>query len=280
MRRKPRCSAPQWPRSSDRTRPTGDPSSPASTTVAAGQDSTTLPRRPMIRSFDYRVRPHIPLRANNPGQVSMTPYAVPPPKILSILDQGSHVRAGGVVCELDSSAFRDELQVQRLRYIRAKSRVEQARSLLEASEIGVREYEQGIFPQDVELVRHYISTCATGRDRAMRNLEWSRAVAARGLRTQGQVKVDSLLLQDAEITLHDARAMLQRLLKYTSKRIPHVRQGQARGHPSRSARPRVLLAAGEDATREDRGHDRQLHDQGTSRRYRHPRQSDQLLGPG
>ena len=149
----------------------------------------------------------------------MTPYAVPPPKILSILDQGSHVRAGDVVCELDSSAFRDELQVQRLRYIQAKSRVEQARSLLEASEIGVREYEQGIFPQDVELIRHYISTCATGRDRAMRNLEWSRAVASRGLRTQGQVKVDSLLLQDAEISLHDARAMLQRLLKYTSKRI-------------------------------------------------------------
>ena len=149
----------------------------------------------------------------------MTPYAVPPPKILSILEQGSHVRAGDVVCELDSSAFRDELQVQRLRCIRAKARVEQARSLLEASKIGVREYEEGIFPQDVEMLRHYISTCAIGRDRAMRNLEWSRAVAARGLRTQGQVKVDSLLLQDAEISLHDARAMLKRLLKYTSKRI-------------------------------------------------------------
>ena len=198
---------------------TGDPPTRGPAGAAEGQNSTTLPRRPRIRSFDYLVQPHIPLRANKPGQVSMTPYAVPPPKILSILDQGSHVRAGDVVCELDSSAFRDELQVQRLRFIQAKARAEQARSLLEASEIAFREYEQGIFPQDIELVRHYISTCATGRDRAMRNFEWSRAVAARGLRTRGQVKVDSLLLQDAEISLHDARAMLQRLLKYTSKRI-------------------------------------------------------------
>ncbi len=197
----------------------GDPPTRGSVGATEGQDSTTLARRPSIRSFDYRVRPHIPLRAKNVGQVSMTAYALPPPKILSILDQGSHVRAGDVVCDLDSSAFRDELQVQRLRYVQAKARVEQARSLLEASQIAFREYEQGILPQDVEMVRHYINTCTLSRDRAKRNLEWSRSVAGRGLRTQGQVKVDFLLLQDAEISLHDARAMLQRLVKYTSKRI-------------------------------------------------------------
>jgi multidrug efflux pump subunit AcrA (membrane-fusion protein) len=53
--------------------------------------------------------------------------------IITILPEGSHVKAGEVVCQLDSSAFRRELQAQQVRYVRARAWVEKARSILEVN---------------------------------------------------------------------------------------------------------------------------------------------------
>ena len=127
--------------------------------------------------------------------------------------------AGAVVCLLDSSAFEDELRIQKIRCLQAKSWVEQARSLLEASQIALREYEGGIFPQDLELVRHHTQTCEIHRERCQRNLTWSRSVATKGYRTPAQLKADLLALQDAEIVVEGARDMLDRLVRFTQERI-------------------------------------------------------------
>jgi HlyD family secretion protein len=190
-----------------------------SSNPAAAPDTATAAKRPVIRSFDHSVVPHIPLRSTLPGQGVIASSAPPPPSILSILPEGARVRAGDVVCELDSSAFRQALEVQQLRYVQAKAWVEQARYILEANQIALREYQEGILPQDIELVRQYIDICEAGRDRAARALTWARAVFRKGFRTAANVEADTARLQLAEITLRDAQGMLTRLVKYTSTRI-------------------------------------------------------------
>src|SRR5208337_2296825 len=72
-------------------------------------------------------------------------------RIVSILPEGTRVTKGQVVCELDASAFDDELKAQLVRWLKAKSWVDQARSILEVSEISLREYRDGIYPQDLQL---------------------------------------------------------------------------------------------------------------------------------
>ena len=109
--------------------------------------------------------------------------------------------------------------MQQLRHLRARAWVEQAGYILEASEIALREYQDGILPQDIQLVRNFIGICETDRDRTTRNLDWARAAMAKGFRTQGQVEADSARVELAEITLRDARGMLRRLVKFTGKRI-------------------------------------------------------------
>ena len=178
-----------------------------------------LAKRPEIRSFRHTVVPHIPLRSTLAGQGVIAGTAPPPPSVLSILPEGARVHAGDIVCELDSSAFRQALEVQQLRYVQAKAWVEQARYILEANEIALREYQEGILPQDIELVRHYIEICEANRDRATRAVTWGRAVFHKGFRTAAGVEADAAGLQLAEITLRDAQGMLRRLVKFTSKRI-------------------------------------------------------------
>jgi len=136
-------------------------------------------------------------------------------RIVSILPEGTRVTKGQVVCELDASAFDDELQAQLVRWLKAKSWVDQAKSILEVSEISLREYRDGIYPQDLQLIRQYIQTCKIEKERSERNANWSRDMFKKGFRTAAQLKADELNDQEKGIALEEAEGMLERLAKFT-----------------------------------------------------------------
>ena len=104
-------------------------------------------------------------------------------RIISILPEGQRVTKGQIVCELDSSAFADELQAQLIRYAQAEAWHEQAKAILEVSLITLREYRDGIYPQDLQLIRQYITTCRIEKERATSTAKWSREITDKGLRT-------------------------------------------------------------------------------------------------
>ena len=84
----------------------------------------------------------------------------------------------------------------------ASAWVEQAASILEVSKIALREYRDGIYPQDVQLIRQYIQTCQIEYDIAARNAKWSNDMLKKGLRARSQVIADELSVQPAA---HDDR---------------------------------------------------------------------------
>lgn len=140
-------------------------------------------------------------------------------RIVSILPQGSSVKAGDVVAELDKSTLEDEEKNQQVRHLAAKAYVDQASAILEVAEISLREYRDGIYPQDVELIQHYIETCQIEHDRAASNLKWSKEMFELGFRSQSQVMSDSLAVQQTEIALVEAKGMFKRLTEYTGPKL-------------------------------------------------------------
>ena len=139
--------------------------------------------------------------------------------IVQIVPEGTQVKAGDVVCRLDSSAFDDEEMAQRIRHLQAKSYVEQADAILEVNQITLKEYRDGIYPQDVDLVRQYIETCQMERDRLERTAAWSLDMRNKGYRTEFQLKGDLLALDQAKIALGEAQNMIERLTKQTGPKI-------------------------------------------------------------
>ena len=75
--------------------------------------------------------------------------------------------------------------MQQLRFVQAKAWVEQAKYSLEADQIALREYECGVLPQDIELVRQNIGICQIEKEQAERNLAWAHRALAKGFRTEG-----------------------------------------------------------------------------------------------
>jgi HlyD family secretion protein len=140
-------------------------------------------------------------------------------RIVSILPEGSRVKTGDVVAKLDSSSYEEEARTQQIRYLQAKAYVEQAQSMLEVAEITLREYRDGIFPQDMRLLHQYIESCEIEQARAAANLKWSEEMLAMSFRTPFQVKGDRQSLKQTEIALSEARGMLERLSKYTAPKL-------------------------------------------------------------
>ncbi|MFO0907363.1 MAG: HlyD family efflux transporter periplasmic adaptor subunit [Isosphaeraceae bacterium] len=204
---------------------------------AGGGTGLAPPPRPAIRSFNYPVPPYVPIRprvsvavAEKMGRVDPSMmmggrgggvFAEKPgsTRILEIVPEGTKARKGDVLCRLDSSKFEVERKSQEIRYLQAKTLVDQARTTLEVNEITLREYQDGVFPQDRQLLNQYLSSCRTDAERAGRALEWSREMAAKGLRSPNQVRADDLAMQQAEFRQRDAEHMLNRLINYTAPRL-------------------------------------------------------------
>jgi HlyD family secretion protein len=140
-------------------------------------------------------------------------------RIVTILPEGSRVKADQVVAELDKSAFEDEEKNQLVRHLAAKAYVDQAKSMLEVAQISLEEFRDGIYPQDEQLIRRYIESCEIEKDRAARNLKWSRDMLALGYRTPFQVASDQAALQQTTIALEEAHGMFVRLTKYTGPKL-------------------------------------------------------------
>ncbi len=217
---------------------TGASQAGGASTQVAMSDVTA---KPAIRSFSYVVTPYMPLRpvkaaaqsvqkqaqgaqpggrgGRGGGNGDLNQQKPGATTIISILPEGTRVKAGQVVCEFDSSSFHDEYTAQKIKYEQAKAWVDQAQTLLEVNKITFREFEEGIYPQDEQLIRQYIATCRVEYERAKDNLDWSIQVTKKGFRAVEQLKADQSGLQRAEIALQIAEEMARRLKIYTGPRI-------------------------------------------------------------
>ena len=209
--------------------------------AASTTTSTSGSAKPVIRSFSYAVARYTPLKSTGGtssastkssssssssgggrrgrGNSGQTEEKAGSTRILSILPEGTRVKKGDIVCELDSASFRDELKAQKIRHLQAESWVKQAKAILEVNQITLREYRDGIYPQDLELIRHYIESCQIEYDMAARNYAWSSEMARKGLRAHSQLIADDLGVKQTQIALQEAKGMLLRLEKFTGPKL-------------------------------------------------------------
>ena len=197
---------------------------------------SALADRPVIQSFTYRTTPHIPIRtgteqASMPrqsgnmqgfgGQGGNEMFQEKPgsTRIIWLIEEGTAVKPGERVCQLDKAAFEDELKTQKIRHAQARSWLSRAETILEVAEIEFREYRDGIAPQDRILIEQYIENCKTKERQARITFEWSRDMLSKGLVSDAQFLGDRLVLEQWTIELANALEMRRRLRDYTAPRI-------------------------------------------------------------
>jgi RNA polymerase sigma factor (sigma-70 family) len=154
--------------------------------------------------------------------------------IIRIVPEGTRVKKGEIVCELDSASLRDRLVNQRITTQRAEAAYQNARLAREAAEIAVIEYAEGIFKQDLGTVRGEIASAQAAIQKAQSRLERTRrarqrmneAQAARGgaaapadivaeLEIEDRIEAAELALERENSALELAKTKQAVLQQYT-----------------------------------------------------------------
>lgn len=166
-----------------------------------------------------------------------------PTKIVSIVPEGSFVKKGDLLCELDVSDIEDRLDEQKLAVETADFSVKQAienkkitesqnDSLIKAAELKVEfaetdldKYKDGDWPQ---LKRNAESSILTAKEKMAidkDNLDWSEKLAKEGFETEKKVESDKYTYLLSQERLTDAEETLRLLQKYDHPKL--LRQYQA-----------------------------------------------------
>jgi RNA polymerase sigma factor (sigma-70 family) len=152
-------------------------------------------------------------------EASRAPFVTSPvvgrTSIVSILPEGTMVKKGDLVCELDSAALRVELVKQDIVAKGAEATYQNAKLTREVAEVAVVEYEKGIFQQGLETVQGEIALAQANLKRAEDRVDWADKMEKKGFLSRDQLTSERLSLQKAKFALEQAQTKKNVLEKYT-----------------------------------------------------------------
>ena len=136
--------------------------------------------------------------------------------VLSVVPEGTRVKAGDFLVQLDSTSFEKELEQQNISMANAETQVIQAESNLETARATKEEYVEGTFKQNLKLIQNEIfdaeSEILTARQQmktAQDTYAHSKKLQAKGFVTAQSLEADKFKLKNAEIALDKGELSLE-----------------------------------------------------------------------
>ncbi|MFN0195993.1 MAG: HlyD family efflux transporter periplasmic adaptor subunit [Planctomycetaceae bacterium] len=156
--------------------------------------------------------------------------------IISIVPEGSKVKAGDIVCELDSSALRDKAKQQEINVTQAlaalskatedlKIQENQNESDIAAAELAVElagldltKYVEGELIQQTNELQGQLAIDKEELIRAEESYEFSKGTAKKGYLSQNDLEASRLKVQSAKLKVSSTDEKLRVLLKFSKVR--------------------------------------------------------------
>jgi HlyD family secretion protein len=135
--------------------------------------------------------------------------------IIMIKPEGTPVKKGDIVCQLDSASLKDQLVNQKITTKSAEANHENAKLTREVAEIAVVEYEEGIYKQDLSTVEGEIKLAESDLSRAEDRLDWARRMFSKGYVSKATAVSEELTLKKAHFALEQAQSKKKVLVDYT-----------------------------------------------------------------
>lgn len=152
-----------------------------------------------------------------------------------VIDDGSPVKQGQLIVELDDSGLQEQLKSQRIArdkassdFIKAEedykillsqnnSDIEVAKTDLEIAKLNLEKYLDGDYPQALKLVLGNIKNAESDRDMQQDRSAWAERMVKKGYMTASQAQAELSRLESYDITLKKAQEELRVLNNFTKK---------------------------------------------------------------
>jgi multidrug efflux pump subunit AcrA (membrane-fusion protein) len=139
--------------------------------------------------------------------------------ILNVIAEGTFVKKGDKLCELDSSALDQEAQAQRIAVSLAESTVISSEALVSKAKIAKQEYLEGTYQTERKAILSEIALGQQGLRKAELALQSAERLAAKGTLKALQVESDEFAVLNAQNTLESAEARLKVLDELTKEKM-------------------------------------------------------------
>jgi HlyD family secretion protein len=136
--------------------------------------------------------------------------------ILEIVPNGTMVRKGDVLCRLDASEYENVAEAQKIRVLQHQAEAVQTDLALQSALIALREYRDGLRPQEILGMQGRIALAESDVKAASDRLAWSERMVAKGYASLKQVASDRQTLLSATLRLGQARLELDTYKRFNS----------------------------------------------------------------
>jgi HlyD family secretion protein len=125
--------------------------------------------------------------------------------ILDIIPNGTTVRKGDVLCKLDAWEYEEMADAQAFRVAQHLAEKVQTDQALQAAEIALREYRDGLLRRDAQGMRGRVALAESQMKAASNRLAWSERMTALGYASRMQLATDREALLSTTNQLRQAR---------------------------------------------------------------------------
>jgi len=139
--------------------------------------------------------------------------------ILELIDEGTYVKPGDVLCKLDSSSLEQELVQQQIICNTSEAAVIQAQNNYDTAVIAKEEYLNGTYVEKEQGLAGNIFVAEENMRRAEQTLAYTQKLFARGYVTDLAVEADEFAVHDAKVKLKQAETERMVLQEYTKKKM-------------------------------------------------------------
>jgi HlyD family secretion protein len=136
--------------------------------------------------------------------------------ILEIVPDGTMVKKGDVLCTLDASEYEEVANVQTIRVLQHHAEMVQTELQLQSAEIALKEYQDGLLPQDTLAITGQIALGESEVHAASERLAWSERMLTDGYVSRAQVANDRQALLSATLRLRKAKTELETYRRFNS----------------------------------------------------------------
>jgi HlyD family secretion protein len=100
--------------------------------------------------------------------------------ILTVVPEGTMVKKGEVICELDASAFAEMVRLQQITVNAARASFRQAQLALDVNQLAVEEYRKGSMEQTLQSLKGQYALAHADWQRAVDRLDWTQRMVDKG----------------------------------------------------------------------------------------------------
>lgn len=177
-------------------------------TVKRDNFELTVTERGEVESFDVtEVRSLV--KTNNSTGIA----------ILKLVPEGTHVKNGDFLVELDSSALKAERTTQKIAVNAAKAAEVEAKNNYDTAVIAKREYLEGTYLQDRQTIESEVFVAEENLNRAKEYYSYSQKLASKGYVNELQLEADRFAVEKAAKDLEAAKTKLTVLDEFTKPKM-------------------------------------------------------------